>query len=198
MCIGHCQLVNHTSEVTYCQNPRSSVLLDSVIPTLSGLDGNQWARQLLTINIMDSAAEVTFDFTTTGNYVGVMQIEVVMFNCPQWRIGTNTVSIYGSTSVSDPRRIVGYINSISATSCTSLVRVCTDVEYSTSLPVLTLHFPTSPGLDWTHIAEVVFSSQRSQCLPGPIIVPPANTTDTTGTYCTPKHSWKSLYITLCT
>ncbi len=33
-----------------CREPTTSVLQDGIIPTLTGLDGDLWASQLLTIN----------------------------------------------------------------------------------------------------------------------------------------------------
>ena len=42
---GHCS--NYANGV--CNDPASSVLFDGHIPTLTGLDGDTWASQLLTI-----------------------------------------------------------------------------------------------------------------------------------------------------
>ncbi len=36
--------------------PRSSVLFDDVTPTLTGLDGDMWATQLLTLNTSTSSS----------------------------------------------------------------------------------------------------------------------------------------------
>ena len=67
--------------------PLSSVLFVG-IPTLTGLEGDMWASQLLTLNTSTSSASITFDFTNPTdrngptNYTGVSVIEIVMFNCP--------------------------------------------------------------------------------------------------------------------
>ncbi len=50
---GHCSDVSDSGRV--CNTPRSSVLFDG-IPTLTGLDGNMWATQLLTLNTSTSSS----------------------------------------------------------------------------------------------------------------------------------------------
>ena len=46
-----------------CNDPASSVLFDGHIPTLTGLDGDMWASQLLTTQ--GSGVLILFDFTDT-------------------------------------------------------------------------------------------------------------------------------------
>ncbi len=82
---GNCNLI-----VTTCNEPITSVLQDGIIPTLTGLDGDMWANQILTINIESDSSiidetDITFDFEATPGYVGVQKVEVVMFNCPECR-----------------------------------------------------------------------------------------------------------------
>ena len=57
---GRCFNVSDFGRV--CNAPRSSVLFDG-IPTLTGLEGDMWASQLLTLNMSTSSASITFDFT---------------------------------------------------------------------------------------------------------------------------------------
>ncbi len=45
---GNCNLTS--SEHPQCREPTTSVLQDGIIPTLTELDGDMWASQLLTIN----------------------------------------------------------------------------------------------------------------------------------------------------
>ncbi len=66
---GNCTLVG----TRICNEPNSSVLQDGIIPTLTGLDGDMWASQLLTIN---STSTITFDFQATRDYVGVERVDV--------------------------------------------------------------------------------------------------------------------------
>ncbi len=57
---GNCSLI-----VTICNEPTTSVLQDGIIPTLTRLDGNMWASQLLTINTTHLTTYITFDFQAT-------------------------------------------------------------------------------------------------------------------------------------
>ncbi len=82
---GNCNLTS--SERVRCREPTTSVLQDGIIPTLTGLDGDMWASQLLTINTTESNIDITFNFRNiTPSYDGLESVEVVMFNCPEWVI----------------------------------------------------------------------------------------------------------------
>ena len=70
-----------------CDTPTSSVLFDGNIPTLTGLDGDMWASQLLTLQTTNPAnRDIPSDFTGTSNYTGLKRIELVMLNCLEWGI----------------------------------------------------------------------------------------------------------------
>ena len=58
---GNCSLTS--SVCPRCREPTTSVLQDGIIPTLTGLDGDMWASQLLTINTANSSIAITFNFT---------------------------------------------------------------------------------------------------------------------------------------
>ncbi len=88
---GNCSLIAAT-----CNEPTTSVLQDGVIPTLTGLDGDMWASQLLTINGDSHTTPITFDFEAAPGYVGVERVEVVMFNCPEWGISVDSITLYGN------------------------------------------------------------------------------------------------------
>ena len=159
---GHCSNVSDSGRV--CNAPRSSVLFDG-IPKLTGLEGDMWASQLLTLNTSTYSANITFDFTNPTdrngptNYAGISVIEVVMFNCPARGIGA------GSIKVTDAGFAIG-IFSVSD-SCKSLVRACSDSLFS-SANVITLNF-NSP-LHYVYLAEItLYSSSSRSCSPtGPI------------------------------
>ena len=103
---------------TICNDPCNSVLFDGVIPILTGLDGNMWARQLLTFRgSRDSPPRITFNFSSTYNSLGV--IEVVVFNCPSNDIGTSTILITSDVGVLD------HI-AVTASSCQHFERSCTN------------------------------------------------------------------------
>ena len=162
---GHCSNVSDSGRV--CNAPRSSVLFDG-IPTLTGLEGDMWASQLLTLNTSTSSASITFDFTypTDRNgptfFAGVEVIEVVMFNCPARKIGTNSVQVSAKREVAD--------NIAVSESCDYLVRGCsTAVSLSLSTQPITLAFSMT-SYPHLYIAEITFySSSLRQCSPvGPL------------------------------
>ena len=72
--------------------PASSLLFDGLTPNLTGLDGDMWADQLLTMNVTTDRAVINFDFNIT-NYTGIDRVELSVFNCPQWRIAIDAVTI---------------------------------------------------------------------------------------------------------
>ena len=154
---GHCSNVSNTGERLICSNPNSSVLFDGDIPTLTGLDGDMWASQLLTLQKTTiTRPTVTFDFTDTQGYVGLSgRLEVVMFNCPNMGKSASTIRVRTSSSPSDTSEELMDVN-IDITSCDSLVRVCTSII--TVQPLISLRFPTS---DIVYLAEVIFYADRS-------------------------------------
>ena len=157
-----------------CMMPTSSVLFDGNVPTLTGLDGDMWASQLLTINTTANTAEVIFDFNTTPDYTGVGRVEVVMFNCPEWGISARIISLFSATSRTGSRTFVTSI-SPTTTSCDSLVRVCISHTVNSTRPVLTLVFTPPSTSNWVHLAEMNFSASGSTCSPDTIITPPPTT-----------------------
>ena len=97
---GRCSnFILSTTRLT-CTPPTSSFLFDGNVPIRIGLDGDIWASQLLTINTTANTAEITFDLTDTSDYTGVGRVEVVMFNCPEWRISVRAINLYDTTSTS--------------------------------------------------------------------------------------------------
>ena len=169
---GRCSSYNIISNSRQnCLTPTSSVPFDGSVPTLTGLDGDMWASQLLTINTTVNTASITFDFTDTPDYTGVGRVEVVMFNCPEWGISFSTISLFSATSTSGSRI---YLTSISptTTSCDSLVRVCISHTVSFIQPVLTLVFTPHSTSNWIHLAEVTLYASGSTCPSETIINPP--------------------------
>ena len=65
---GNCSRVSDSGRV--CSAPLTSVLFDG-IPTLTGLYGDMWARQLLTFNTSVSSASITFNFSTASDNGGI-------------------------------------------------------------------------------------------------------------------------------
>ncbi len=163
---GNCSLV----ATTICNEPTTSVLQDGIIPKLTGLDGDTWASQLLTINTDSPTTDITFDFQATPGYVGVERVEVVMFNCPEWGISVDIITLYRSTTTTLIGNVLTTINPI-ITSCDSLVRVCISRSVSSTLTALTLRFQLSSASTWVHLAEVSFYGAGPTCSPDSILNP---------------------------
>ena len=161
-----------------CLQPNSSVLFDGHVPTLTGLDGDMWASQLLTLRTIQSltpltsTATVTFDFTDTPGYDRVERVEVVMFNCPQWGIASTIIYLTGAMTRSQTFNIFNSLTTSvsSLSSCESLVRVC--LSGPVSRPLIGLQFTLDQESDWVHLAEVIFYARGSTCPPNIILNPP--------------------------
>ena len=171
--IGHCSSVTNSSGIITCTDPTSSVLFDGHIPTLTGLDGDMWASQLLTLRATTTlVTDIAFDFSDS---VVVERIEVVMLNCPEWEMGVQTVTLF------DQQPAVLATFNLTITSCDSLVRVCLALP-TTSITYqgFTLLFSFSPNSDIVHLAEVAFYESGNTCLQDTIIIPtPENEAITT-------------------
>ena len=164
---------------TTCLQPTSSVLFDGHVPTLTGLDGDMWAGQLLTIHTTQSLTHpfiltttVIFDFTDTPGYERIERVEVVMFNCPQWGIASTRSDLSGATAGDQFFRAFASTRLSSLTSCESLVRVCSSANISQ--PLIRLQFDS----DWVHLAEVTFYARDSTCPPNVILNPPTTSPPT--------------------
>ena len=161
---GRCSNVSDSGSV--CNAPHSSVLFDG-ISTITGLEGDMWASQLLSLNTSTFSASITFDFTNPTDkngpitYAGVQVIEVVMFNCPARGIGTNNVKVSANGRIAD--------NIVVSVSCNYLVRGCSVVV---SIPLssqsITLSF--NKIHQRLYIAEITFFSDFNRpCSPvGPL------------------------------
>ena len=157
--------------MTTCfQPPNSGVLFDGHVPTLTRLDGDMWASQLLTINTIESLTNVIFNFTDTPGYVGIQRVEVVMFNCPQWGIASTTITLTGATARGQTFNVFAQTSISSLTSCESLVRVC--LSHHVTQPLIGLQFTHDQDSDWLHLAKVIFYDRNSICPPNIILDPP--------------------------
>ncbi len=147
---GHCSNVSDSGRV--CNTPRSSVLFDG-IPTLTGLDGDMWAAQLLTFST--NTPSITFNFSEIAYYQGVGTIEVIIFSCSMRGIEVSSISIHG-----DGNSQLGFINDIPQ-SCEYLVRACTSDRFTTTDPIISLTFcDATPKV---YLAEVTFYTNSRAC-----------------------------------
>ena len=136
---GRCSNVTNSGGTLNCTDPASSVLFDGHIPMLTGLDGDMWASQLLTLRPTAATTEITFNFHNTPDTT--VSVEVVMVNCPQWGIGVDYIAI--CVNMANIRRIYTEI-----TSCDYLVRTCVTVPLSST--TVSLRFDLSSTSYWAH------------------------------------------------
>ena len=154
---GHC-VESINDYLSHTCPTQTSVLFDGEVPMLSRLDGDMWASQLLTALTKRQFVQIIFDFAATDDYTGVERIEVVMFNCPEWGIRVNKVSLLEAESVLSFGTQVSETITTNDTSCSSLVRVRMALSQRVTLPVLILKFSLSGNSsgEWIHLAEVTF------------------------------------------
>ena len=101
---GNCSTFSSThNRLSRCDAPTSSVLFDGNIPTLTGLDGDMWASQLLTLQTTnEDRRDIIFDFTGSSNsQFRVGRVELVMFNCPDMGIALQNIRLLSATVISD-------------------------------------------------------------------------------------------------
>ena len=162
---GSCLDVRFGVTEVICFRPTSSILFDGNVPTLTGLGGDMWASQLLAIEAPGNSVEFTFNFADTPGYTGVRGVEVVMFNCPEWGISVESLTL---RATSETRNILTTI-SVTTTSCDSLARVQLPRTISSSLQVITLQFNLPSTSTWVHLAEVTFLTDVLTSPPDTII-----------------------------
>ena len=158
---GCSNVANNGSEDFICLNTTSSVLFDGSIPSLAGLDeDDKWASQLLTVR--SNPAKIACNFTGAPGFVGVRRVEIVLFNCPEWGISVQSITLEAGGSVA------GTVN-LNVSSCDSLVRVCMPDLIST-IPDQTELALNFFHVGWSHIAEVTFYGVGPTCPQDQIII----------------------------
>ena len=167
-----------------CDAPTSSVLFNGNIPTLTGLDGDMWASQLLTLQTTTASRR---DIISQVPSV-VARVELVIFNCPEWGISTQTIRLATATTTGGMRSPPESFNVPTITSCDSLVRTC--IARSITQPVIVLEFIPPTDSTWTHLAEVTFYGTGS-CTPDIIIDTTTDVSTTTSNCkcCWCQHNW---------
>lgn len=156
-----------------CEPPYSCALFDGYIPTLTGLDGDTWASQLFTMEtesqpdvFMHHMLLVGVDHSmaiSRDRVIGV-NVTVVLFNCPQWRISVRTIQLLGSNPTLGAPLVASNFQLIASktvtqTSCDSLLRVYMYIPVNATsphAPILALKFLPQYESKWIHLAEVTF------------------------------------------
>ena len=164
--------------LSLCRSGNSS-LVDGLVPTLppSLVGENDWAAGLFTVNRnRGTSIEIGFDF---GRSVKLTQIELDLFNCPEWSIAAPNISVYSYASfpaMLPPRTIITHIGSVTtlnSTSCDSIITVLVALQSKdTSRYYLEFTFDDAPSVQWVHLAEIRFFNSTP---------PPTPTTNTMST-----------------
>ena len=182
--LGQCSSHVDIEMTLFCTEPVSNVLFDGVISKLTGLDGDMWASQLLTLEKrVDDPVLVFLTFATAPISAAVQRIEMVMFNCPQWGVSVQEIVItrFPDSDLSISNSNQPFTTSVDITSCDSLVRVC--ISVSTDAPrLLTVGFTQDSKSSWVHLAEVKVYNDNFICPPdavvdATILLPAATTSD---------------------
>ena len=186
---GNCSNIARSNNEfkSICHHPTSSVLFDGVIPTLTGLDGDMWASQLLTLN---STGSIKVAFSIPIFQIVRLRVELVMFNCPEMGISVQNISLRDVDGI--VRGSSGDLNSI--TSCDSLVKLCVPATAVNPLDV-TVQFDLDTGSNWVHLAEVTFYNDSTTCPPNTTITTEINTATPTNT---PPHPTTPTTTTIAT
>ena len=161
---GHCTNTSSQDGFTLCHDPATSVLFDGYIPTLSNLDGDTWASQLLTLDT-SSAPHIIAEFPEA---VQLRRVEVVLFNCPEWGIAIQSIGFVTINQIE--------FFYFTITSCDSLVRICLELSTNNTFGLL---FLPDQGVRFVHLAEILFVTDSGECPPS-VLVPPTNSGETGG------------------
>ena len=178
---GGCTNSSTTSStgVSLCRSG-NSYLVDGLVPSLpSPLVGvNDWAAGLFTVNRNGGTSiEIGFEF---GMSVKLTQVELDLFNCPQWGIAAPTITVYSWISfpvmLPTPRSFatrLGSVTTLDNTSCDSITTVLVPFQQTVNLMFYYLEFTFdgAPSVQWVHLAEVRFFNST----------PPTPTTNTMST-----------------
>lgn len=183
LCLG---IVVGSGMIT-CTQPNTSVLFDGSIEKLTGLDSDTWASQLFTLERVVSATEVTFDFSGTPGYNGVVGVEVAMFNCPGWGIGPQSFQLLEQQN--GLRLNVGSVGQLQS-SCSSLVTAILCLQQRSVSSEIVIQFNLDQSSDQVLIAEVIFHSSTDTCQPATSTSTPTEATPNSKQNWSHNNRWK--------
>ena len=164
-CSGHTSkvafLTNGDARAT-CRFPGAGVLFDEQVHTIQPMEEYYWARELATMRA-PTVTSINLHLGDIGDS-RINKVEIVMFNCPWWGIGVETIRIYYPVrlEVLDGETVTN-INPTTA-SCESLVKFCVPcIKCGIGRQLIGIEFQTLDGSSWVHLAEVIihFDSNTS-------------------------------------
>ena len=141
---------------------------DGIVPTLTDLEGDVWADQLVTASSPpgepNEVISIDVAFPNEASSVGqrVDFIDVVMFNCPEWSIGARVITITGDPRSGAGTNTLGLVP-VTSESCERLVHSCVPISTDIFSEFTLLHLNFLSFIDpgnfterWVHIGEVIF------------------------------------------
>ena len=147
---GYClDSIQNASTFMVCFEVKTSVLFDGLTPSLTDFN-NTWAAELLILQ-PPSFDESTEIFVEWYEAVLLSRIEVVMFNCPEWGLGVESIRFI----VPIEEVQINVMLSTPPTSCDSLVTACFTVP-SQGYDFGRLQFFLFPNSHSISVAEVRF------------------------------------------
>ncbi len=136
-------------------------LVDGIVPTINASQsGGTWASQLYTISGAMITTRIGFRFQ---NSVALREVELYIFFCPAWDIGTATIAI--STGASFPTFIqLESVGSVTLTcamqDCVSLTRINIPIQVTMgSISNYFIEFTDPRTSRGVYIGEVRFSDE---------------------------------------
>ena len=157
-CVGGdvCDCTNTTLNIT-------GVLIDGVVPTIDiPQRRTTWARQLLTVRTGGQDYVISFRF---GSRIILRVVELYVFHCPSWNIGTDTINIYNALTFPRRSRLLNSAGNVTLTSdmenCDSITRVYIPLQMTLNTSNCFIEFTNSNGMPVrvVYIGEVRFSDQ---------------------------------------
>ena len=160
-----------------------SSMVDCNSPAIDTSTSN-WASQLVTVRKNAKNDDINFDHVvlTFGfdTAVSPTAIELDLFLCPEWNIGTPYISVYADESKntcglvfsdsSVQANVIDFIRHYTPdkTSCDSLTNVSIPVqEQVRDSSYFTWHivvsFDLQPDIEWVHVGEVTFMDVPAVC-----------------------------------
>ena len=157
-CVGGdvCDCTNTALNIT-------GVLIDGVVPTIDITQRRTtWAGQLLAVRTGGQHYVIGFRF---GSRIILRAVELYVFHCPLWNIGTDTINIYNALTFPRFIKQVNSAGNVTLTSdienCESLTRVSIPLQTSINISNYFIEFTNSNGIPvlYVYIGEVRFSDQ---------------------------------------
>ena len=169
-CTGPLTVTNGVTTCGFRGNGAISYLIDGISPTIN-TSTSDWASQLVTVEIIRRSQRIcrpdipfphvllTFGFDTA---VSLTRIEVDMFICADWKIGTPSIAVhvnqdYNLVFTSSLPYLFGD-HTISSCDSLSTVNISGDL-LTPDMSYQTFHimfFPRRPMVEWIYVGEVTF------------------------------------------